>query len=84
MGKEHLENNLGVNIGDKIILSGKTGFGKSFIEENGSEFEVVKVMTWAEHQLLLRCLKEDCEIGLIWINFGLTSSRNFTFKLKGE
>ena len=61
---------------DKITLSGKTKFGKSFINENGTEFQVVKVQTWGEHQLLLRTLKEDCEIGLIWINL-LPESTNF-------
>jgi len=61
---------------DIIKLSGKTEFGELFIKENGSKFEVVKVMTWGEHQLLIRCLKEGCEIGLIWINL-LPESRNF-------
>ena len=70
--------------GDIIYLSGKTDFGKSFVKENGDKFEVVKFQTWAEHQILIRATKEDCEIGLIWINFGLTNSRNFTFKMKGE
>ena len=66
---------------DVIILSGKTDFGKSFVEENGSNFEIVKVMTWGEHQLLIRALKENCEIGLIWINL-LPESKNFNIKLK--
>ena len=66
---------------DKITLSGKTDFGKSFIKENGSEFEVVKVQTWGEHQLLLRTVKENCEIGLIWINL-LPESRNFKINNK--
>ena len=70
--------------GYKILLSGKTEFGKAFVKENGTEFEVVKVMTWAEHHLLLKAIKKNCEIGLIWINFGLTESTNFTFKMKGE
>ena len=61
---------------DKINLSGKTDFGKSFVEENGSEFEVVKVQTWSEHQVLLRTIKENCEIGLIWINL-YPESQNF-------
>ena len=61
---------------DKIMLSGKTEFGKSFIKENGNEFKVVKVQTWGEHQLLLKAIKEKCEIGLIWINL-LPESRNF-------
>ena len=64
---------------DVITLSGKTKFGKSFVKENGSKFEVVKFETWAEHQLLIRALKEDCEIGLIWINF-LPESKNFNIK----
>ena len=66
---------------DKITLSGKTDFGKSFIKENGSEFQVVKVQTWGEHQLLLRTVKENCEIGLIWINL-LPESRNFKINNK--
>ena len=61
---------------DKIILSGKTDFGKSFVEENGIEFQVVKVQTWGEHQLLIRALKQNVEIGLIWINL-FPTSRNF-------
>ena len=61
---------------DKIKLDGKTEFGKSFIKENGSEFEVVKVQTWGEHQLLIRALKENVEIGLIWINL-FPTSKNF-------
>ena len=65
-----------LNREDKIVLSGKTNFGKSFVEENGSEFEVVKFQTWGEHQILIRALKENCEIGLIWINF-LPTSKNF-------
>jgi hypothetical protein len=70
-----------IKINDKISLSGKTDFGKSFIKENGSEFEVVKVQTWGEHQLLLRTVKADCEIGLIWINL-LPESRNFKINNK--
>tara|TARA_Y100000593_G_C4296810_1_gene331103 strand:- start:1391 stop:1627 length:237 start_codon:yes stop_codon:yes gene_type:complete len=69
--------------GDRITLSGKTDFGKSFVKENGSEFEVVKVQTWGEHQLLLRALKEDCEIGLIWINL-FPTSRNFQISKDGK
>ena len=65
-----------LDYGDKIVLDGKTKFGKSFIEENGSEFEIVKVQTWYEHQLLIRAIKKDCEIGLIWINF-FPTSKNF-------
>ena len=66
---------------DKITLSGKTDFGKSFIKENGSEFEVVKVQTWGEHQLLLRTVKENCEIGLIWIKL-LPESINYKINNK--
>jgi hypothetical protein len=61
---------------DIIELSGKTDFGKLFIKENGNKFEVVKIQTWGEHQLLLRILKKENEIGLIWINL-LPTSRNF-------
>ena len=64
---------------DIIKLSGKTDFGKSFVKENGDKFEVVKFQTWAEHQILIRALKEDCEIGLIWINF-LPESKNFNIE----
>ena len=39
---------------DVIILSGKTEFGKSFIKENGTKFEVVKFQRWHEHQLLIK------------------------------
>jgi hypothetical protein len=65
-----------LNRNDIIILSGKTDFGKKFVEENGSEYEVVKFQTWGEHQILIRAIKENCEIGLIWINF-LPTSKNF-------
>ena len=61
---------------DRITLKGKTDFGKSFIKENGTKFQVVKIQTWDQHQLLLRTLKENCEIGLIWINI-FPESRNF-------
>ena len=67
---------LPINREDKITLKGKTEFGESFTEENGSEFQVVKVQTWGEHQLLIRALKENVEIGLIWINL-FPTSRNF-------
>ena len=69
--------------GDIIYLSGKTDFGKSFVKENGDKFEVVKFQTWAEHQILIRATKKDCEIGLIWINF-LPESKNFNIKIEGE
>jgi hypothetical protein len=61
---------------DVIILSGKTEFGKSFVKENGTEFEVVKFQKWHEHQLLIKPIKENCEISLIWINL-LPESTNF-------
>ena len=64
---------------DIITLSGKTDFGKSFVKENGSEYEIVKVQTWGEHQLLLRTVKQDCDIGLIWINL-LPESKNFNIE----
>tara|TARA_Y100000593_G_C4305618_1_gene335581 strand:- start:1666 stop:1902 length:237 start_codon:yes stop_codon:yes gene_type:complete len=72
--------NLPVKRDDKITLDGKTDFGKSFVKENGDEFEVVKIQTWGEHQLLLRALKEDCEIGLIWINLFPTSTNFQIYK----
>ena len=62
--------------GDIVILSGKTEFGKSFVKENGTEFEIIKVQRWDEHQLLIKPIKENCEIGLIWINV-LPKSTNF-------
>ena len=65
-----------LNRNDIITLSGKTDFGKKFIEENGSQYEVVKFQTWGEHQILIRAKKENCEIGLLWINF-LPTSKNF-------
>ena len=46
--------------GDIVILSGKTEFGKSFVKENGTKFEVVKVQRWHEHQLLIKPIKENC------------------------
>ena len=36
---------------DIVTLSGRTDFGKSFIKENGSDFKVIKLQTWAEPQL---------------------------------
>ena len=68
--------NLPLKRNDEITLRGKTDFGKSFIKENGNKFKVSKVQTWGQHQLLLTALKEDCEIGLIWINL-FPESRNF-------
>ena len=65
--------------GDNITLGGKTDFGKSFVKENGSKFEVVKVQTWGEHQLLLKNLNENSEIPLLWINL-LPESTNFKIK----
>ena len=62
--------------GDIVILSGKTEFGNSFVKENGNEFKIVKFQTWHEHQLLIKPIKENCEIGLIWINV-LPESTNF-------
>tara|TARA_R110002072_G_scaffold267264_1_gene426283 strand:- start:2 stop:241 length:240 start_codon:yes stop_codon:yes gene_type:complete len=65
-----------IKTGDIIILSGKTEFGKSFVKENGTEFEVIKFQTWHEHQLLIKPIKENREIGLMWINV-LPESTNF-------
>ena len=67
---------------DIIFLSGKTEFGKSFIEENGNEFQILKIQTWGEYQLLLRTQKENAEISMIWINL-LPESKNFNIK-KGD
>ena len=61
---------------DTIVLSGKTEFGKSFIEENGTHYKVIKLQTWDEHQLLLSPLMDNTEIQTIWINL-LPQSRNF-------
>ena len=47
-----------IKTGDIIILSGKTEFGKSFVKENGTEFEVIKFQTWHEHQLLIKPIKD--------------------------
>tara|TARA_B100000073_G_C23283572_1_gene391585 strand:- start:287 stop:508 length:222 start_codon:yes stop_codon:yes gene_type:complete len=66
---------------DIIQLSGKTEFGKSFVKENGDKFQIVKVQTWSEHQLLLKPLKENVEVGLIWINL-IPESRNFNIKME--
>ena len=71
-----MEYDLPIQRNDIIELSGKTKFGESFIEENGTKFQVVKIQTWGEHQLLLKALKRNCEIGLIWINL-LPKSTNF-------
>ena len=54
-------------IGDLVTLSGKSDFGKSFIKENGSEYEIVTTEQWGEYRMLLRTVKEDCETGLVWI-----------------
>ena len=76
-------NKLPLGIDDEIVLSGKTDFGKSFIKENGDKFRVVKVQSWHQHQLLIKALKEDCEIGLIWINL-FPTSRNFQIYKDGK
>ena len=62
---------------DTIVLSGRTEFGKSFIEENGNRYKVIKLQTWDEHQLLIAPLKENTEIQTIWINL-LPKSTNFS------
>tara|TARA_Y100001963_G_C6757852_1_gene437881 strand:- start:292 stop:522 length:231 start_codon:yes stop_codon:yes gene_type:complete len=73
-----------INAEDIVTLSGRTDFGKSFIEENGSDFKVIKLQTWAEHQLLLTPMDGDSEIKYIWINL-LPKSRNFKIEnVKGK
>ena len=62
-------------IGDLVTLSGKSDFGKSFIKENGSKYEIVKTEKWGEYRMLLRTVKEDCETGLVWIGL-MPESRN--------
>tara|TARA_Y100000593_G_C4192086_1_gene277425 strand:+ start:390 stop:704 length:315 start_codon:yes stop_codon:yes gene_type:complete len=66
-----------LNAGNTIYLSGKTHFGKQFVNENGNKFKVVKVQTWGEEQLLLRNLTKGSEVELIWINLYPTS-KNFS------
>ena len=61
---------------DIITISGRTDFGKSFIKENGSDFKIIKVMTWDEYQLLIQPINENSEIRSIWINL-LPKSKNF-------
>ena len=66
-------------LGDIVTLSGKSDFGKSFLKENGTEYEIVTTEKWGEYRLLLRALKKDCETGLVWIGL-LPESRNFKIK----
>ena len=54
-------------IGNVVTLSGKSDFGKSFVKENGIEYEIVATERWGEYRLLLSTLKKDCETGLVWI-----------------
>ena len=68
-------NGKSLDAGNLVTLSGKSEFGKSFIKENGTEYEIVKTEKWGEYRLLLRSLKEDCETGLVWIGL-LPESRN--------
>jgi len=68
---------LNIQSSDTIVLSGKTKFGKAFIEENGSSYRVIKVQRWSEYQLFIAPLKENTEISNIWINL-LPKSTNFS------
>ena len=64
-----------LKLGDLVTLSGKSDFGKSFIKENGIEYEIVTTEQWGEYRMLLRAVKEDCETGLVWIGL-IPESRN--------
>ena len=66
-------------LGDKVTLSGISDFGKLFIKENGTEYEIVTTERWGEYRLLLRTKKENCETGLVWIGLK-PASRNFEIK----
>jgi len=68
-------NGKNLELGDLVTLSGKSDFGKSFVEENGSEYEIVTTEQWGEYRMLLRTVKEDCETGLVWIGL-IPESRN--------
>tara|TARA_Y100001937_G_scaffold42057_1_gene59628 strand:- start:508 stop:771 length:264 start_codon:yes stop_codon:yes gene_type:complete len=68
-------NGKSLNTGNLVTLSGKSEFGKTFIEQNGTEYEIVKTEKWGEYRLLLKSLKENCETGLVWIGL-LPESRN--------
>ena len=68
-------NGKNLELGDLVTLSGKSDFGKSFVNENGFDYEIVKTEKWGEYRLLLRSLKKDCETGLVWIGL-LPESRN--------
>tara|TARA_Y100000741_G_scaffold302332_1_gene243984 strand:- start:454 stop:702 length:249 start_codon:yes stop_codon:yes gene_type:complete len=68
-------NGKNLELGDLVTLSGKSDFGKSFVEENGSEYEIVTTEKWGEYRMLLRAVKEDCETGLVWIGL-MPESRN--------
>ena len=61
--------------GDFVTLSGKSDFGKSFIKENGIEYQIVTTEQWGEYRLLLKAVKKDCETGLVWIGL-IPESRN--------
>ena len=60
----------------KVVLEAKSDFGKSFLEENGTEYIVVTTERWGDYRLLLKSLKKDAETGLVWIGV-LPESRNF-------
>ena len=60
---------------DIVTLSGISDFGKSFIKENGTEYQIVTTEQWGEYRLLLRTMKKNCETGLVWIGL-VPKSRN--------
>ena len=65
---------------DVIILEGKTEFGTNFVKKNGSKFEIIKVMKWSQHQLLIKpLLSKTNENVILWVNL-LPKSKNFLIK----
>jgi hypothetical protein len=65
--------------GDKVTLTSKSDFGKSFLNENGIEYEIVTTEQWGEFRLLLKSEKEECETGLVWMGL-VPESRNLEIK----
>ena len=63
-----------------VEMQGKTEFGKSFVESNGHEYKVVKIVHWGEEQLVLENQSMEAEVKLIMVNW-LPESKNFRIEL---
>tara|TARA_B100000073_G_scaffold317767_1_gene295363 strand:+ start:125 stop:388 length:264 start_codon:yes stop_codon:yes gene_type:complete len=61
---------------DVVTLSGISDVGNKWLEDNGTEYEVVKYETWDKNRVLLRSIKVDCKESLFWIGMYPNPSNN--------